>query len=237
MNILAFFNTTTSFIIYSALSAKFRKLFTQLFLPRSVSERIYKVGFSAKHFAHSENFRIERPLQFSQYHILHELYKLNGNSPENVKVTCLKTLLFFQLQYFVGLRIFFSRFWVKYFIYSHLKKNRWRSKNMFILPNKEMPIPEVKRCRWTNHFNTLWKLPENWDQRRHKTWFQHRLLWYFPKKYWFCTHYPTISFLISFHNKGQLVHLIHSWTSFLNTSTIFFRIIHNFRTLSCQIFL
>ncbi|EFP05745.1 hypothetical protein CRE_27275 [Caenorhabditis remanei] len=42
MNILAFFNTTTSFIIYSALSAKFRKLFTQLFLPRSVSERIYK---------------------------------------------------------------------------------------------------------------------------------------------------------------------------------------------------
>ncbi|CAL2045508.1 unnamed protein product [Caenorhabditis brenneri] len=42
MNILAFFNTTTSFIIYSALSAKFRKLFAQMFLPRYVTEKIYR---------------------------------------------------------------------------------------------------------------------------------------------------------------------------------------------------
>ncbi|PIC27779.1 hypothetical protein B9Z55_019931 [Caenorhabditis nigoni] len=41
MNILAFLNTTTSFIIYSALSGKFRKLFTQMFLPRYVTEKIY----------------------------------------------------------------------------------------------------------------------------------------------------------------------------------------------------
>ncbi|CAO4380188.1 unnamed protein product [Caenorhabditis nigoni] len=41
MNVLAFLNTTTSFIIYSALSGKFRKLFTQMFLPRYVTEKIY----------------------------------------------------------------------------------------------------------------------------------------------------------------------------------------------------
>ncbi|CAI2353596.1 unnamed protein product [Caenorhabditis sp. 36 PRJEB53466] len=42
MNILAFFNTTTSFIIYSALSAKFRKLFAQILLPAAVTEKIYR---------------------------------------------------------------------------------------------------------------------------------------------------------------------------------------------------
>ncbi|CCD68164.1 G-protein coupled receptors family 1 profile domain-containing protein [Caenorhabditis elegans] len=41
MNILAFFNTTTSFIIYSSLSAKFRRIFAQLFLPSQVLEKIY----------------------------------------------------------------------------------------------------------------------------------------------------------------------------------------------------
>lgn len=36
MNVLSFFNTTTSFIIYSALSEKFRRLFVQLFLPKRI---------------------------------------------------------------------------------------------------------------------------------------------------------------------------------------------------------
>ncbi|CAP36338.2 Protein CBG19024 [Caenorhabditis briggsae] len=39
MNLLAFFNTTTSFIIYSALSSKFRQLFWRLFIPRFISNR------------------------------------------------------------------------------------------------------------------------------------------------------------------------------------------------------
>uniref|UniRef100_A0A8R1I6L6 G-protein coupled receptors family 1 profile domain-containing protein n=1 Tax=Caenorhabditis japonica TaxID=281687 RepID=A0A8R1I6L6_CAEJA len=42
MNVLAFFNTTTSFIIYSTLSSKFRKLFAQLFLPDSIMKRMYQ---------------------------------------------------------------------------------------------------------------------------------------------------------------------------------------------------
>ncbi|CCD72499.1 G-protein coupled receptors family 1 profile domain-containing protein [Caenorhabditis elegans] len=41
-NLLAYFNTTTSFIIYSTLSSKFRKLFVQLFVPRFIKDRIGK---------------------------------------------------------------------------------------------------------------------------------------------------------------------------------------------------
>lgn len=44
MNVLAFFNTTTSFIIYSTLSAKFRRLFTQIFFPKCVTEKLYRVS-------------------------------------------------------------------------------------------------------------------------------------------------------------------------------------------------
>ncbi|CZR14574.1 G-protein coupled receptors family 1 profile domain-containing protein [Caenorhabditis elegans] len=36
MNVLSFFNTTTSFIIYSSLSAKFRRIFAQTFLPKNL---------------------------------------------------------------------------------------------------------------------------------------------------------------------------------------------------------
>ncbi|CCD72497.2 G-protein coupled receptors family 1 profile domain-containing protein [Caenorhabditis elegans] len=43
MNILAFFNTTTSFIIYSTLSSKFRKLFAQLFVPDVILEKYGRV--------------------------------------------------------------------------------------------------------------------------------------------------------------------------------------------------
>ncbi|CAP36339.2 Protein CBG19025 [Caenorhabditis briggsae] len=57
MNILAFLNTTTSFIIYSALSGKFRKLFTQMFLPRYVTEKIYLVRVFDRPYPRKFNFQ------------------------------------------------------------------------------------------------------------------------------------------------------------------------------------